>query len=99
MIIVFLLLAFYIRERTIQHQLHRASALNIIINTLSIWNTLYLSIAIEHKKGLADLNEDLLHHMSPLGWEHINLLGEYHFNSETKISLDTLRPLTLLKSG
>ncbi|MEC1731640.1 Tn3 family transposase [Bacillus atrophaeus] len=50
MIIVFLLLAFYIRERTIQHQLQRASALNIIINTLSIWNTLYLSIAIEHKK-------------------------------------------------
>lgn len=39
-----------LRERTIQHQLKRASALNIIINTLSIWNTLYLSIAIEHKK-------------------------------------------------
>lgn len=41
------------------------------------------------------LNEELLHHMSPLGWEHINLLGEYHFNLEKVVSLDSLRPLKL----
>lgn len=29
-----------LRERTIQHQLQRASALNIIINAISVWNTL-----------------------------------------------------------
>ncbi|WP_367949363.1 Tn3 family transposase [Bacillus sp. FJAT-29790] len=47
------------------------------------------------KHGQVVLYEELLQHMSPLGWEHINLLGEYHFNSEKVISLDSLRPLKL----
>jgi hypothetical protein len=84
-----------LRERTLQHQLQRASALNMIINAISVWNTLHLTKAIEYQKSLVDFNEDLLHHISPLGWEHINLLGEYHFNSEKKVSLDSLRPLKL----
>ncbi|MED0951772.1 Tn3 family transposase [Bacillus mobilis] len=84
-----------LRERTIQHQLQRASALNIIINAISIWNTLHLTKAVEYQKRSDSFNEELLHHMSPLGWEHINLLGEYHFNSEKMLSLDSLRPLKL----
>jgi TnpA family transposase len=84
-----------LRERTIQHQLQRASALNIIINAISVWNTLHLTKAMEYQKGLGGINEDLLHHMSPLGWEHINLLGEYHFNPEKAVSVDSLRPLKL----
>lgn len=84
-----------LRERTIQNQLQRASALNIIINAISVWNTLHLTKAIEYQKGLGNFNEDLLHHISPLGWEHINLLGEYHFNTERVVSVDSLRPLKL----
>lgn len=84
-----------LRERTIQHQLQRASALNIIINAISIWNTLHLTKAVEYQKRSGSFNEELLHHMSPLGWEHINLLGEYHFNSEKMVSLDSLRLLKL----
>lgn len=66
-----------LRERTIQHQLQRASALDIIINALSIWNTQHLTKAVGRT---ASFNEDLLHHMSPLGRKHI-LLGEYHIYS------------------
>jgi len=84
-----------LRERTIQHQLLRASALDIIINAISIWNTLHLTKAVKYQKLKGSFNEDLLHHMSPLGWEYINLLGEYHFNSEKVISLDSFRPLKL----
>jgi TnpA family transposase len=36
-----------LRERTMQHQLQRASALNIIINAISVWNTIYLTEALE----------------------------------------------------
>ncbi len=39
-----------LRERALQDQLQRASALNIIINAISIWNTVYLTKAIEYKK-------------------------------------------------
>ncbi|EJV88829.1 transposase for transposon [Bacillus cereus HuA2-9] len=84
-----------VREQTIQHQLQRASALNIIINAISIWNTLLLTKAVKYQRRIGSFNEDLLHHMSSLGWEHINLLGEYHFNSEKVVSLDSLRPLKL----
>ncbi len=31
--------------------------------------------------------------IAPLGWEHINLLGEYHFKAEKMVSLDSLRPI------
>ena len=50
-----------------QHQLQRASALHIMINASSVWNTIYLSMAIEYQKGLGDFNEDLLLHRPTLG--------------------------------
>jgi hypothetical protein len=78
-----------LRERALQDQLQRASALNIFINAISVWNTLYP----EHRKKKGKLQEELLSHISPLGWEHINFLGEYKFNFRQNTSLDSLRPL------
>lgn len=34
-----------LRERALQDQLQRASVLNIIINAISVWNTVYLAEA------------------------------------------------------
>lgn len=82
-----------LRERALQDQLQRASALNIIINAISIWNTVYLTKAIEYKKENGVLQEELLHHISPLGWGHINFLGEYKFNFKQSTTLESLRPL------
>lgn len=36
-----------LRERDLQDQLQRARALNILINAISIWNTVYLGKAVE----------------------------------------------------
>jgi len=38
----------------------------------------------------------LLHHVSPLEWEHINFLGECKFDSKQTTTLKTLRPLNSL---
>jgi len=35
-----------LRERTIQNQLQRSSALNILINAICVWNTLHLTKAV-----------------------------------------------------
>lgn len=35
-----------LRERSMQSQLQKASALNLIINAINIWNTLYLEKVI-----------------------------------------------------
>ncbi|MDR0230577.1 MAG: Tn3 family transposase [Dysgonamonadaceae bacterium] len=67
-------------EREMQDQLQRASALNILINAISVWNTVYLQKAIDYLKSENGLDENLLKHISPLAWAHINFLGEYSFN-------------------
>jgi TnpA family transposase len=84
-----------LRERDLQDQLQRASALNIIINAISIWNTAYLKKATDYMKANNLLNEKLIKHISPIGWEHINFLGEYSFDLKKIIESDKLRPLNL----
>ncbi|AJA46824.1 transposase [Clostridium pasteurianum DSM 525 = ATCC 6013] len=84
-----------LRERELQDQLQRASALNIIINAISVWNTAYLQKAIEHLKHTSSIDESLLEHIAPLGWEHINFLGEYKFELRGVHESDDLRPLNL----
>jgi len=69
------------KERELQDQLLRASALNILINAISLWNTVYFQRAIDYLKATEKgFDENLLKHISPLGWEHINFLGEYSFD-------------------
>jgi hypothetical protein len=84
-----------LRERQLQDQLQRASALNIIINVISVWNTAYLQKAIEHLKHTSSIDESLVEHIAPLGWEHINFLGEYKFEFRSIHESDDLRPLNL----
>ena len=88
-----------LRERALQDQLQRASALNIIINAISIWNTVYLTQAAEYRKSNGQLDEELMKHISPLGWEHINFLGEYNFDINQIGAPNILRPLRLLSDN
>ncbi len=45
---------------------------------ISLWNTVYMERAVDalKRKGVK-INEQLLAHLSPLGWEHINMTGDY----------------------
>ena len=79
------------RERGLQEQLQKSSALNILINAISVWNTVYLNEVIKKLRDKKELNEELLAHISPLGWEHINFFGEYKF-SRSQLP-GSLRPL------
>jgi hypothetical protein len=49
-----------------------------VVAAIILWNTVYLERAIRCLKehGLSS-DENLLQHLSPLGWEHINLTGDY----------------------
>lgn len=84
------------RERELQDQLQRASALNILINTISIWNTTYLQKAINYlKENHEEVDESLIKYISPLAWEHINFLGDYNFEMTENLETDELRPLNI----
>jgi len=88
-----------LRERAIKDQLQQATALNLIINSIAIWNTVYLSEAIKFLEKTGGLKVDLLPYVSPLAWEHINFLGEYTFDLQYKSSLDSLRSLQIKDFG
>lgn len=86
-----------LRKRDLQDLLQRASALNILINAISIWNTVYLEKAVEYKREYkGGINKNLLKHISPLNWSHINFLGEYSFLSNTALGINQYRPFKSL---
>ncbi len=66
-----------IRDRTYENQQHRASGLNLIVTTIILWNTRYLERAVATLRQTENVPDHLLAHLSPLGWEHINLTGDY----------------------
>jgi hypothetical protein len=39
-----------------------------------------------------ELDENLLSHLSPLGWEHINLAGDYIRGQNELVENEKLRP-------
>jgi hypothetical protein len=85
-----------IRDRSFENQRHRASGLNLIVAAIILWNTAYLQRAIDHlrKQGHHPVPGDLVH-LSPLGWEHINLTGEYHWGAAPVLGPDQFRPLRI----
>jgi len=81
------------RDRAFQDQMHRASCLVILMAAIIAWNTVYLTDAVDTIRGQGvALPDDLLPHIAPLGWRHINFLGRYSFKSPI-YSLHARRPL------
>jgi hypothetical protein len=57
-------------------------------------NTKYLEVAYTklRRQGVT-INEDLLRHVAPLGWENIGLTGDYVWSTADQLPAGTLRPL------
>src|SRR5438034_6653695 len=72
---------------TLFRSMHRASCLHLLMAAIAAWNTVYLTKAIAtlRKRG-EDIPEATVAHIAPLGWEHIRLIGDYHFRSEEHTS-------------
>ena len=84
-----------IRDRTYENQQHRASGLNLVVSAIILWNTRYLERAADVLRKFEDVPDSLLAHLSPLGWEHVNLTGDYVWGVEQSLSenIDGLRSL------
>lgn len=82
-------------ERDLQDQMQRDSALTILMDCITIWNTIYLSKAVDYLRDRNELNDEFLAFVSPLNWEHINLYGHYSFDKKNITTLDSLRPLNM----
>lgn len=83
-----------LRDRSFENQRYRASGLNLILAAITLWNTVYLERAVQALKASGQpVDDSLLSHLSPLGWEHILLTGDYSWPANKKLKTGQLRPL------
>jgi len=55
-----------------------ASGLNLVTAAIALWNTVYLDRVIKScKEQVRPVDQLLMQNLSPLGWEYINLTGDY----------------------
>lgn len=72
-----------IRDRTAQGQHFRMAGLNLLAAIIIYWNTKHLGQAVTaRQRDRLDCSPDLLAHISPLGWAHILLTGEYRWSKK-----------------
>lgn len=84
-----------IRDRSFDSQAFRASGLNLVVSAIVHWNTVYLSRATAHLRQQGrHLPDEVLKHVSPLSWEHINLTGIYSWDADHQMT-EGFRPLRL----
>ena len=71
-----------IRDRTAEGQHYRMAGLNLLAAIIIYWNTKHLGHAVAARKHDSfDCSPELLSHISPLGWAHILLTGEYRWKN------------------
>ena len=87
-----------IRDRSFENQCYRASGLNLVVAAIALWNTVYLERAVVALRRRRPVDDALLTHLSPLGWEHINLTGDYIWHANKRVAAGRFRPLRLPKT-
>ena len=72
------------------------SALGLVANAIVLWNTRYVGVGVAvealHEEGVA-IDEADLRRLSPLGHDHITMLGQYSFHVPESVAQGRLRPL------
>lgn len=82
-----------IRDRY-ENQQHRASGLNLVVTAIILWNTHYLERAVANLRQTEEVPEHALARLSPVGWERVNLTGDYIWAAQqASENIDGLRPL------
>jgi len=82
-----------LRQRYREGQEDQLGALGLVVNAIVLWNTRYQDAALTHLRHSGhDVRDDDVRRLSPMGRDHINLLGRYQFSSAPPTH-GLLRPL------
>ena len=68
-------------------QTQKSLASDLLINIITVWNTVYMEAAIEELKKEEKNRPELIPFISPIHWEHINFFGDYSFEMKEEYSL------------
>jgi len=85
-----------LRQRYREGQEDQLGALGLVVNIIVLWNTLYIDAAVQQlmREGFPVSPEDIAR-LSPLIFDHINLLGRYAFLVPEAVQRGELRPLRI----
>jgi TnpA family transposase len=83
-----------LRQRYREGQEDQLGALGLVVNIIILWNMLYISAALDQlaAEGFPIQPADIAR-LSPLVFDHINLLGRYAFSVPESVIRGELRPL------
>jgi TnpA family transposase len=83
-----------LRQRYREGQEDQLGALGLVVNIIVLWNTIYIDAALTQlgMEGYPVRDEDVAR-LSPLVFEHINVLGRYAFSVPEAVTRGELRPL------
>ena len=83
-----------LRQRYREGQENQLDALGVVVNMIVLWNTIYMQAALDqHRADGHSVRPEDEARLSPLGHEHINLLGRYSFAVPESVARGELRPL------
>lgn len=83
-----------IRAQSYENQVNHANGLNLLIGLIVYWNTTYIEEIVNRLRMNGEIiEEEHLKHVSPLGWEHIIITGDYIWTTLPETEVGALRPL------
>jgi hypothetical protein len=83
-----------LRQRYREGQENQLGSLGLVVNVIVLWNTIYMDAALNQLRAEGfDVRAEDVARLSPLGFDHINMLGRYAFILPDPIARGELRPL------
>jgi TnpA family transposase len=83
-----------LRQRYRESQEDQLGVLGLVVNVIILWNTIYMDAALDQLRGEGhNLRDEDVARLSPLGFDHINMLGRYAFTLPDRVARGELRAL------
>ena len=83
-----------LRQRYREGQEDQLGALGLVVNVIVLWNTIYMEAVLNQLRAEGfDVRAEDVARLSPLGFDHINMLGRYAFILPDRVARGELRPL------
>ena len=83
-----------LRQHYREGQEDQLAALGLVLNMIVLWNTIYMEAALNQLRMEGyPVNDEDVSRLSPLLYEHINMLDRYSFSVPESVAKVELRPL------
>lgn len=75
-------------------------ALGLIVNAIVVWNTRYMTASLDAiRENGVEIDKEDIQRLSPVGHEHINIVGRYSFHLPEEVENGALRSLIKIEES